>query len=48
MKGFSIVVKVDPLRVARGPRRTPRAVRFGCGKHPKRASAKRSWQRDQN
>jgi hypothetical protein len=46
MKGFQLHIKVDPTRVARGHRVTPRAVRFGCGKHPKRAAAKLSWQRD--
>jgi hypothetical protein len=46
MKGFQLKIQVDPTRIARGPRLMPRAARFGCGKHPKRAAAKRAWQRE--
>ncbi|MFQ3649148.1 MAG: hypothetical protein SNJ75_02355 [Gemmataceae bacterium] len=46
MKGFQLTIKLASSRVARGHRVTPRAVRFGCGKHPKRAAAKRAWQRE--
>lgn len=44
-KGFLLTVKVDPLRVVRGPRIIGRSARFGCGKHPGRAASKRAWQR---
>jgi hypothetical protein len=44
-QGDTLVIVLDPLQVARGPRLLPRGGRHGCGKHPGRARAKRQWRR---
>jgi hypothetical protein len=41
----TLVIVVDALRIAGGPRQMPRGGKHGCGKHPGRARANRQWRR---
>ena len=47
-RGDTLVIAVDPLKVARGRRVMPRGGTHTSGKHLSRARAKRQWRQERD